>query len=599
MVGTYTSSEFKIKNHCQVHHLNLDLSDEALRKYSLNNSEISSVLYYNDWSSDADGVINSFLQASQRFCNQINYITVDCTKKQYCPKLSNGALYPLLQVHHRLYPSPITYGGPLKLHYMQEFYKTLISPITYVSSSARFFKLIQRTQFSVVVHIDPLKHHALSAYYQMALQTLNHYPSQYVEFGVVTCGELATKLRLVEWQVHVFDRRKEGGVGDGDPLPSPIELHDLRSFSSRLMYNKKEKLAMVFEEPNEWIVKKHLTQSMRGEKSNFLYKALTSADAAMLFFISDLDMLNAIESVAISYSEVRNEADGGGGQSCSCCCSSFSDELVPCETCVIDDSCKDRLSCSSPLLPTASTQTSTLLKTSYPPLKTTLKCDILAEVRGLRHRLNHTITFAVLDIAEYRSVWRSLGVGKATAGAVIVDVGNEDEYEMRKNLTEENIAEHIFRYSVGLFESTRTFHKPIVTSSLADDYNVATSNSNFKSQVLNSTADVLVLYTSPSCAACMIYDHYVADLRRFLRTSDVLTILRVDDRLNSHLEWPFYVDTFPSLILFPSTEPNDSIVFPSTEVSSISLKQLVSFLLQYGSQPTKSRIVLTLEQKLI
>ncbi|XP_026686915.1 uncharacterized protein LOC113471738 [Diaphorina citri] len=100
---------------------------------------------------------------------------------------------------------------------------------------------------------------------------------------------------------------------------------------------------------------------------------------------------------------------------------------------------------------------------------------------------------------------------------------------------------------------------------------------NFLSHTHNSTESVVVLFYSKYCGLCHVYSHTVYLFSHMLSHVRELRFARIDGDTND-LSYPFIPRGFPTLILFPAREAEDSIVFERSE--RFTQTSLVSFLVR-------------------
>ncbi|KAI5723345.1 hypothetical protein M8J76_004626 [Diaphorina citri] len=207
---------------------------------------------------------------------------------------------------------------------------------------------------------------------------------------------------------------------------------------------------------------------------------------------------------------------------------------------------------------------------------------------------NKSMNFLSIDSKRYRYFLDNLNIDldsyKDETLAIIVDVVNNNEniYLLNSNITRDSLVlfvkdyldDKLTRYkrsndlseqAKGVVSLNRKFDT-IHESTLLE-----LNAWNFLSHTHNSTASVVVLFYSKYCGLCHVYSHTVYLFSHMLSHVRELRFARIDGDTND-LSYPFIPRGFPTLILFPAREAEDSIVFERSE--RFTQTSLVSFLVR-------------------
>jgi len=447
-----------------------DVSLDILREKLLLKEEVVSILYYKDWLHDYNYILDTYSFVFTRLGKQIHFLKINCENKSNCPEEK----LPKIVVLNRLSKRPIFYNGPLKLFYLIQFYKKILQPVKYIASRRQFFDYLDDCQFTVIASVHPSQRSDWRRYLQFALEDLQRYPTTNVNFGVITNENLGKSLNLKQSEVSIFDQTSD--------LKHVI---DISLISDQNVYFKYQNI-------NNWALRRFFDTRT---KSSFLTSQLfeKGANASVIGFVKNQDQLKNLEQVAISYN-YKQSKNHACKEHCSCYIT-LPETQQHCRAEVYhysyfpktifknDLSCVEVVRSITHINDKTSYSVKSFLGTSE--YRMTLVCSSMTRVHGLKHRSNSTVNFVLFDYYLHESIARSLGVSdKLKSGLVIVDVKNEDEYLMKESVNSENIASHVYEFTMNNLVSTR--NENVQTSTLKDQ-NFIQSNKQLQNKIHNST----------------------------------------------------------------------------------------------------------------
>jgi len=545
-----------------------DVPLDILREKLLLKEEVVSILYYKDWLHDYNYVLDTYNFVFTRLGKQISFLKIDCENKSNCPEEK----LPKVVVLSRLSKKPIFYNGPLKLFYLIQFYKKILQPVKYIASRRQFFDYLNECQFTVIASLNPSQRSDWRRYLQFALEDLQRYPTTNVNFGVITNKNLGKSLNLKQSEVSIFDQTSD-----------LKHVMDISLIFDQTAY-------FIYQNIDSWALRKYFDTRT---KSSFLTSQLfeKEANASVIGFVKNQDQMKNLEQVAISYFYKQNQV-----HACKEYCNCYTTIPQTQQHCKAEvhhysyfpkTIFKNDLSCVEVVrsIMYINDKTSYLVKSFFgtSEYRLTLNCNLMTQVHGLKHRSNSTVNFVLFDYYLHESIAHTLGVSdKLKSGLVIVDVKNEDEYLMQENVTSKNIANHVYKFTMNNLVSTRNEN---VQTSMLKDQNFILSNKQLQNKIHNSTKDILLFYTSESCAFCMIFRHYFEQVQSLTSSIETIEFYKIDESVN--VEAHLAVEKFPTIIFFPAEKPSDSVKFNE----EISEKSLIHFIIENSSEETKNSLI--------
>ncbi|XP_074649336.1 thioredoxin domain-containing protein 11-like [Tubulanus polymorphus] len=229
-----------------------------------------------------------------------------------------------------------------------------------------------------------------------------------------------------------------------------------------------------------------------------------------------------------------------------------------------------------------------------------------ANFTGLANRTNKTVNFFVFDRHLYRDFAQRLNipVPKSTnVSVVLLDIKNEAQHVMNEPVNRINIKEFVVNFTSGyLRRHLRSSSSSVgrnsnissqtcsLSSSSTDEVCVADiSSANFRQTVMDNEKDVVVLYYSHWCGHCTSNAHNFLKLAKYFKSAKNITFVRINMYKND-LPWPFTVDRYPSMIIYPAKRKSESVTFPGELVQNLS--NMIQFVLEHCSRQLKVETLL-------
>ncbi|CAH1794398.1 unnamed protein product, partial [Owenia fusiformis] len=215
---------------------------------------------------------------------------------------------------------------------------------------------------------------------------------------------------------------------------------------------------------------------------------------------------------------------------------------------------------------------------------------------GLGCRTNRTLNFYVMDTKHNAAYADRYGMNIEGAadrtGMALVDKKDESNFVLNTNITKENIVSFILNYTEG------NLHRHL----RSDDLNtqdchykdpepciVEVTSKTFRTIVLDSKKDVLLLYYAPWCGFCASLAHVYLALARYFHNAKDIVFARINGDTND-LPWQFTADKYPSIQFYPARRKADSVSYP--EFLPKTLPNLIKFILKYSTKSLKLQTVL-------
>ncbi|CAH0385053.1 unnamed protein product [Bemisia tabaci] len=204
--------------------------------------------------------------------------------------------------------------------------------------------------------------------------------------------------------------------------------------------------------------------------------------------------------------------------------------------------------------------------------------------RGLGCQGNVTMSFLAMDSLHFENFAANLGVNLndkyAKTGVFIVDSKSESVHFLNATyLSLESLEQFISNFSQGnlsrLLRSSEGSHSSETKS--GNSLIETVTSKTFNHYVINTNKTVLVYFYSPYCTYSQSVYYIFVSLANTLKSlNEFISFVRIDGD-NNDLEWPFMIDKYPSIIIFPSTDKTNSKLF--NRKSKISISNLSKFIL--------------------
>lgn len=204
---------------------------------------------------------------------------------------------------------------------------------------------------------------------------------------------------------------------------------------------------------------------------------------------------------------------------------------------------------------------------------------------------NRTLSFIILDSQTHWMFAESLGldVSQAHLSPVVVafDKEREEHLVMKEIFSKKATASFILNFTRGLLErelrsvfSSKQEGCGVGSSSLC----VTELTTDTFEEYINQSKDVVLMVYAVWCGFCGAISHTFLHLAHYFHTSPNITFARINGDTND-LAWEFSMDSYPTVIFFPSNRKADSVAFP--EDVELTLPHLVRFVLQHATLATR------------
>ncbi|XP_075869412.1 thioredoxin domain-containing protein 11 [Nelusetta ayraudi] len=298
-------------------------------------AEVSLIFFYAPWCAHSMAARHELQQVAKKLAKQVLFVAVNCWWSQgKCRRQNRFYHFPVIHVFYRRF-GPIEYKGPFVAPYLESFVLRVITPLTYLSSTATLKHFLSYHESRVVgffqFNSSPQPPGYIT-YLSSALQALKRDFSGMVRFGVVTNQRVAEAVSLKEDESIYLYRRLNHSL---------IFPRRERNFTSEAI------CSWVFEHYETVL---HWLQPP-GTKSRLLEQELTKGPAMLVFLPHDPrvaaanSILQQVADVAVRYHSCHAGGDFRSGASSARrppCCQSLP---LPrwsgsvCEVCVSPCAC--------------------------------------------------------------------------------------------------------------------------------------------------------------------------------------------------------------------------------------------------------------------
>ncbi|KAJ1097239.1 hypothetical protein NDU88_002364 [Pleurodeles waltl] len=203
-------------------------------------------------------------------------------------------------------------------------------------------------------------------------------------------------------------------------------------------------------------------------------------------------------------------------------------------------------------------------------------------ITGLRCRTNKTLNLYLIDSNLFWNYAVRLGASQSIPVkefASIIDLKEEIHYVLdeKQGLLKHNIETFIQNFSIQYSPLRRHLVGASSVPHREQRLISEVTTDTFRSVVLQSTKDVLLIYYAPWCGFCSALNHVFIKVARHLPAED-FSVARINVAEND-LPWEFMVDYLPTILLFPHRRKDISVKFP--EDLKITVPNLLRFVLDY------------------
>lgn len=224
--------------------------------------------------------------------------------------------------------------------------------------------------------------------------------------------------------------------------------------------------------------------------------------------------------------------------------------------------------------------------------------DIGSDLDGLGCEDNKTLNFYTLDETTQSFLAQSLGVDlseNTEPAMILVSPELESSFKMESNFNLETISQFVLQFHRQGDSLQRIQRSEIPNESLdiAENGEIQViprvNTNNFDKLVLNSSQNVVLFYTSPSCGFCSSISHIFHTVRALL-----IDVIRDDivfytvNAMSNDLPWSFTALSVPSILFFPVDNKSETRVFPSER--NINVPNLLSFVIANLPAPSRLKV---------
>ncbi|KAL1494146.1 hypothetical protein ABEB36_009791 [Hypothenemus hampei] len=217
---------------------------------------------------------------------------------------------------------------------------------------------------------------------------------------------------------------------------------------------------------------------------------------------------------------------------------------------------------------------------------------------------NTSLNFIALDSIRDEVFAQRLGIDISTkfhrTAAVIVNEQMETHYILEEPVTNRNLRNFIQRFMNDSLPRSMESNIDLILKN-PSSYGFKQNNQsnetifveelthrNFLDSVLQKNKAVVVLYYSKQCSYCNGISFVFLTVARKLSFVDNIIFKRIDGDLNI-LPWEYTMEEFPTVLLFPSIQKEESRVFPSD--IPITVPNLMGFILSNVDTSTKLHVM--------
>ncbi|TRY73306.1 hypothetical protein TCAL_02245 [Tigriopus californicus] len=224
--------------------------------------------------------------------------------------------------------------------------------------------------------------------------------------------------------------------------------------------------------------------------------------------------------------------------------------------------------------------------------------DIGSDLDGLGCEDNKTLNFYTLDESTQSFLAQSLGVDLSQTKEptlILVSPELESSFRMESNFNLETISDfvHQFHRRKDSLRRIQRSENPEESPEIAESERMQiiprVNTNNFDRLVLNSSQNVALLYTSPSCGFCSSIAHIFHSVRALL--TDVIgddIVFYTVNAMNNDLSWSFTTLSVPSIMFVPVDNKSETRVFPSER--NINVPNLLSFVIANLPAPSRMKV---------
>ncbi|EFA08737.2 thioredoxin domain-containing protein 11 [Tribolium castaneum] len=211
-----------------------------------------------------------------------------------------------------------------------------------------------------------------------------------------------------------------------------------------------------------------------------------------------------------------------------------------------------------------------------------------ANITGSACASNSSLKFVAIDSLRYYQFAERLGVGLGQkTGVVIVNDKMETHYVMSGNVNSDNLRLFISNFTQKTLPRslrskvhvrTKSDHVyPHLNCSRSSQFCVRElTTGDFLPTVLQPNKVVVVFYYSKQCAFCSGFAYMFLTAARLLSPVKDISFVRIDGDSNL-LPWEYTMESFPTILFFPSVRKSESRAFPRN--LPITVPNLLGFIL--------------------
>lgn len=207
-------------------------------------------------------------------------------------------------------------------------------------------------------------------------------------------------------------------------------------------------------------------------------------------------------------------------------------------------------------------------------------------IAGLSCKTNKTLVLLAMDSLLHYSFAERLGIDlnkqPDRSAVVILNDKMESHYILEQPINSQSLREFILNYTKNhlnrSFNSIATLSassEPVKSENMTQVLIKELDTSTFLPTVLQNDKSVVVFYYSKQCSFCNGISYIYLTVARKLNYLKKIMFTRINGDVNI-LPWEYTMESYPTILFFPSNKKSESRVFPSGILMSTS--NLINFL---------------------
>lgn len=510
-------------------------TQEAWTKIAKN--EISLIFFYAPWDFDSQKFKRHYEYLSRRYHGQVSFIAINCWHPRgQCAALGEKSFPRYPHIHAVIKDIMVEYIGPLSIKYLNAFIQNILHPIQYLHDGTDF--------------VDYRLKHDIVVLKKFKFDSSSYYPSGFKDFWKASLMALyRDPFRRAKFVVVTDDKLRDHRVRNISWDDASI-IYTWNS-STTLISNQ---IDVIIDTAMANLMSKTLVPwfSPDGVKGDQLSRVLTGDPILILFTKRGFDLERSKDHIALKILAMYYRS---------------------CNTHTIDTLLK-------------SVSEKAFIK--LPAIKgddfdiNGLYCDSTGRSNSSDCANNTGLNFLAMDIYLCSSFASQLGLH---------DMNITDSQALIYNHKSESIYLNPYDNTVcGLSKFIRDWSsnqvKQYYKNSIVNDFNNTTldgstfsvqeiSSENFSRVVEDKDSDIVVYYYAPWCIMCSAINHVFLEVAMKFSENERLKFVRINNHAND-LPNQYSVDSYPTIVIFPSKRKKDSRKFLRSVINYQTLSKFIT-----------------------